>query len=66
MSDKAQAEQIESALPPIADMKTNIDFRRSWPILLQKSGLKCVRPIRRLFETGEAIVFRRPHAERRI
>jgi len=26
MSDKAQAEHNESALPPIADMKADIDF----------------------------------------
>ena len=31
MSDKAQAEHSLSALPPIADMKAEIDFRRSGP-----------------------------------
>ena len=31
MSDKAQAEQIESALTPIADMKGDIGFCRLGP-----------------------------------
>jgi hypothetical protein len=38
MSDKAQAEQIESALPQIADMKADIDFGRSGPCV-DGSGL---------------------------
>ena len=32
MSDKAQAEQIESALTPIADMKGDIGFCRLGPV----------------------------------
>jgi len=31
MSDKTQAEHNESALPPIADMKADVDFCRSGP-----------------------------------
>jgi hypothetical protein len=37
MTDKAQSDHNESALPPKADMKADIDLRRNGPILLQKS-----------------------------